>query len=247
MIVQMRFSIGDYATRVRILFVFYLKVRRGLSRLPELIRFWGYPGVPKQELQRQQIVAGKFAEDVLDLDDGEKTKFANKVSNFDKAIDDDLCIEEEAKQVMIVTHKDIRKRIEKVPLQGLEVDVDQAYMLLPMLLEFCIEMKSYILLTDEQMLFDLHEDYALGMLAIYFDEQHGFVEEDSSDDKRLETNPNMMECLKHCFEEARRYKESKLPRKSTFKSLQEKMQLHKYPHSALKWMKKQVVEERVNQ
>ncbi|MCO5597788.1 hypothetical protein L7F22_051870 [Adiantum nelumboides] len=112
-----------------------------------------------------------------------------------------------------------------------------------MLLEFRIEIKSYILLIDVQMLFDLHEDYALRMLAIYFDEQQGFVEEDSSDDKRLETNINAMECLKHCFEEARKYKESGLPSKYTFKSLQEKMQLHKCSHSARMWMKKQAVGE----
>ncbi|MCO5604184.1 hypothetical protein L7F22_058345 [Adiantum nelumboides] len=145
---------------------------------------------------------------------------------------------------MVVTHKELKQRIEKLPLQGPSPDADHAYMILPTLPNFRIEGKFYILLTNVQILFDLREDYALGMLARTFNEQYGFVEEDSSNDEQLETNPNAMECLKYCFDEARKYKESSVPRKSSFKILQEKMQLHKCPDFAKNWMKKKGVDEK---
>ncbi|MCO5555934.1 hypothetical protein L7F22_009478, partial [Adiantum nelumboides] len=191
-----------------------------------------------------------ITEHVLDLDDAGQTKVLEEDSDFEqkqhpnKDVTEDLCIEEEAKQVMVLTHKELRQRIEKVPLQGPALDAKQAYMLLPMLPKFHIEGKSYILLTDVQMLFDLHEDYALGMLARYINEQHGFVEQDSSDDERLETNTNALECLQYCFKKAREYKRSGVPSESTFKSLQDKMQLDKCSDSAKKWMEKQGVKER---
>ncbi|MCO5591399.1 hypothetical protein L7F22_045382 [Adiantum nelumboides] len=144
--------------------------------------------------------------DVLDLDDVEKTKILEDDSDFeqeqhpDKDVNKDIRVEEQAKQVMVLMHKELRQRIEKLPLQGSTPDADQAYMLLLMLPKFCIEGKSYILLTEVQMLLDLREDYGLGMLARYVNENHGFVEEDSFDDERLETNPNTMKCLRYCFE-----------------------------------------------
>ncbi|MCO5614045.1 hypothetical protein L7F22_068325 [Adiantum nelumboides] len=91
-----------------------------------------------------------------------------------------------------------------------------------MLPRFFIEEKTYMLLTDVQTLFNLREDYALGMLARYLNKQHGFVEEDSSDDKRLETNPNAMKCLRYYFEEARKYKESGLPKNQHSKVFKKK-------------------------
>ena len=136
--------------------------------------------------------------------------------------------------------------IERTFPKSLETDVsdpNQAYMMLPMLPCFAIDGKSYLLLSDIQKLFEIREDTALGILAHNLEDCKTFIEEDGVEEEQMEFSMGSFDCLKLCFEKAKKYREETLPTEEEFRQLQTKMKLFEKPDSAKRWLKKKPVEE----